>query len=86
MDGVAHRDPGTEVAGLTGPAGYMAGVAGAFPGHRLRIDDVLEHHGRSLARWTRLDEQGGPASAGISTARHHEDGRLTDITGFFLPA
>ncbi|MGW2677657.1 nuclear transport factor 2 family protein [Streptomyces sp. NPDC001436] len=85
VDGVAYRDPGTEVAGLTGPAGYMAGFAGAFPGHRLRIDDVLEHHGRSLARWTRLDEQGGPASAGISTARHHEDGRLTDITGFFLP-
>jgi hypothetical protein len=86
VDEVAYRDPGTEVAGLTELAAYMAGFAAAFPGHRFRIDEVREHHDRSLAHWTQLDEQGEPASAGISTARHHEDGRLTDITGFFLPA
>ncbi|MER8188171.1 nuclear transport factor 2 family protein [Kitasatospora sp. NPDC094015] len=83
---VAYRDPGTEVTGLTELAAYMAGFAAAFPGHRFRIDEVLEHHDRSLARWTQLDAHGSAASSGISAARHHEDGRLTDITGFFLPA
>ncbi|MEV4561527.1 nuclear transport factor 2 family protein [Kitasatospora sp. NPDC049285] len=86
VDDVAYRDPGTEVADLTERAAYMAGSTGAFPGHRFRIDEVLEHHDRSLAHWARLDAQGESASTGISTARHHEDGRLTDITGFFLPA
>ncbi|MER5726882.1 nuclear transport factor 2 family protein [Streptomyces sp. NPDC002138] len=85
VDDVAYRDPGTEVRGLTELADYMAGFAGAFPGHRFRIEEVLEHHDRSLARWTQLGEQDEPAMSGVSTARHH-DGRLADITGFFLPA
>ncbi|MFF9645310.1 nuclear transport factor 2 family protein [Kitasatospora aureofaciens] len=86
VDDVAYRDPGTEATGLTELAAYMTGFAAAFPGHRFRIDEVLEHHDRSLARWTQLGGQGETASTGISTAHHHEDGRLADITGFFLPA
>ncbi|MFF2042263.1 nuclear transport factor 2 family protein [Kitasatospora sp. NPDC058170] len=86
VDEVAYRDPETEAGSLTELAAYMAGFAGALPGHRFRIDEVLEHHGRSLARWTHLGEHGETVSTGISAARHHEDGRLADITGFFLPA
>lgn len=82
---VAYRDPGTEVGGLTELAAYMTGFAGAFPGHRFRIDQVLDHHDRSLARWTQLGEHGEAAMSGVSTALHR-DGRLADITGFFLPA
>ncbi|MFC8450318.1 nuclear transport factor 2 family protein [Kitasatospora sp. NPDC057223] len=85
VDEVAYRDPGTEVSGLPGLAAYMAGFAEAFPGHRFRIDEVLDHHDRSLARWTQVGEQGETAMAGVSTALHR-DGRLADITGFFLPA
>ncbi|MDQ0931120.1 MULTISPECIES: nuclear transport factor 2 family protein [Streptomyces] len=85
VEDVAYRDPGTEVSGLSELAAYMTGFAGAFPGHRFRIDEVLDHHDRSLARWTQLGEQGEPAMAGVSTALHR-DGRLADITGFFLPA
>jgi hypothetical protein len=85
VDDVAYRDPGTEVSGLTELAAYMAGFAEAFPGHRFRIDEVHDHHDRSLARWTQLGAQDEPAMAGVSTATHR-DGRLADITGFFLPA
>ena len=85
VDDVAYRDPGTEVSGRSELAAYMTGFAGAFPGHRFRIDEVLDHHDRSLARWTQLGESGEPAMAGVSTALHR-DGRLADITGFFLPA
>ncbi|WP_371476817.1 nuclear transport factor 2 family protein [Kitasatospora sp. NBC_00315] len=85
VDEVAYRDPGTEVSGAAALAAYMAGFAGAFPGHRFRIDEVLDHHDRSLARWTQLGEHGEPAMTGVSTALHR-DGRLADITGFFLSA
>lgn len=85
VEDVTYRDPGTEVGGLTELAAYMTGFAGAFPHHQFRIDEVLEHHDRSLARWTQLSEQGQPAMTGVSTALHR-DGRLADITGFFLPA
>ncbi|GAA3392287.1 nuclear transport factor 2 family protein [Cryptosporangium minutisporangium] len=85
IEDVAYRDPGAEVSGLSELAAYMTGFAGAFPGHRFRIDEVLDHHDRSLARWTQLGELGEPAMAGVSTALHR-DGRLADITGFFLPA
>ena len=74
-----------EVGGLTELAAYMTGFAGAFPGHRFRIDQVLDHHDRSLARWTQLGAHGEAAMSGVSTALHR-DGRLADITGFFLPA
>ncbi|MFD8002798.1 nuclear transport factor 2 family protein [Streptomyces mirabilis] len=86
VDGVDYGDPGTAVGSLTELAACMAGFAQAFPGHRFRIDEVLEHHDRSLARWTQLGGQDETASTGVSAARHHEDGRLADITGFFLPA
>jgi hypothetical protein len=82
---VAYRDPGTEVSGLDELAAYMTGFVGMFPGHRFRIDEVLAHHDRSLARWTQLDAGGQPVSKGMSAARHHGD-RLADVTGYFLPA
>jgi hypothetical protein len=84
-DGIAYRDPATEVGGHSDLAAYMSGFAGACPGHRFRIDDVLAHHGRSLARWTQLDENGNAVMAGVSVALHH-DARFADVTGFFLPA
>ncbi|WP_408649636.1 TetR/AcrR family transcriptional regulator [Kitasatospora sp. CMC57] len=76
---------GHGVSSLTELAAYMGGFVEAFPGHRFRIDEVLGHHDRSLARWTQLDEQGNPAMTGVSTAVHR-DGRLADVTGFFIPA
>lgn len=82
VDQITYRDPATAVSGLTELAAYMTGFADAFPGHRFRIDDVLAHHDRSLARWTQLDERGQAVTTGASTALHHDD-RLADVTGFF---
>ncbi|MFF1556009.1 nuclear transport factor 2 family protein [Streptomyces sp. NPDC058279] len=84
-DDVTYRDPGAEVGGLTELDAYMNGFAGAFPGHRFRIDEVLDHHDRSLARWTQIDPDGGTFMTGVSSAVHR-DGLLADVTGFFLPA
>jgi len=79
---VAYRDPGTETSGLDELVGYMDGFAGAFPGHRFRIDEVTAHHGRSLARWAQVDPAGATVATGASMALHR-DGRLADVTGFF---
>lgn len=80
---VTYRDPGTEVRGLDGLAGYMAVFSAAFPGHRFEITAVEAHHDRSLARWRQLDAEGQPVALGISAAAHQPDGRLVDIAGFF---
>ncbi|GGZ56139.1 nuclear transport factor 2 family protein [Streptomyces subrutilus] len=85
VDDVAYRDPGTEVGSRAELDAYMSGFAGAFPGHRFRIDEVLDHHDRSLARWTQVGPDGEPFMTGVSSAVHR-DGLLADVTGFFLPA
>lgn len=85
VDDVTYRDPGTEVGSLAELDAYMGGFAGAFPGHRFRIDEVLDHHDRSLARWTQVGPGGESVMTGVSSAVHR-DGLLADVTGFFLPA
>ena len=81
---VVYRDPSAEVAGLTSLSDYMDGFRGAFPTGRFVIDRVECHHERSLAHWRQLDGSGQTKQLGISFARHAEDGRLREITGFFL--
>ncbi|MCY0927980.1 nuclear transport factor 2 family protein [Streptomyces sp. H27-H1] len=85
VDDVSYRDPQTEVSSLAELDAYMNGFAAAFPGHRFRIEDVFDHHGRSLARWTQLGPDGGAFMTGVSSAVHR-DGLLADVTGFFLSA
>jgi hypothetical protein len=85
VDDVNYRDPATEVTGLAELDAYMGGFAGAFPGHRFRIDEVLDHHNRSLARWTQVGPDGETFMKGMSVAVHR-DGLLADVTGFFVPA
>ncbi|MEU3776950.1 nuclear transport factor 2 family protein [Streptomyces sp. NPDC032472] len=87
LDDVTYRtrDPGTEIAGLAEPDAYMNGFAAAFPGHRFRIEEVYDHHGRSPARWTRIGPEGKVFLTGVSSAVHR-DGLLADVTGFFPAA
>jgi hypothetical protein len=81
---VVYRDPGAEVTGIDALAGYMETFRNGFPGMRFVIDRVDAHHARSLAQWRQVDGDGATVGLGISTARHSDDGRLADITGFFL--
>jgi SnoaL-like domain len=83
-DDVTYRDPGTEVAGRPALSGYMEGFRDGFPGNRFVIDHVDTHHERSLAHWRQVDDAGTTVLTGASVARHAPDGRLADITGFFL--
>jgi hypothetical protein len=80
---VQYRDPNVEVAGIDALSKYMDGFQRQFPGHRFQIADVVEHHGRSCARWRHLDAAGQVRGEGVSFAQHDAEGRLRDITGFF---
>lgn len=80
---VTYRDPGTTVAGLVAFGEYMDSFGSAFPGARFVIDDVLSHHERSLASWHQESADGTITMHGWSCAIHSDDGRLSDITGFF---
>lgn len=80
---VRYRDVNVELAGEDALAAYMAGFQRAFPGHRFVIRDVVEHHQRSMARWSQVDPGGGVVIDGVSFALHDDAGRLYDITGFF---
>lgn len=83
-DDIAYRDPLSEViTGVDPLSGYMGGFQEMFPGHRFSIQRVFAHHDRSLAWWEQLDQNGELVADGMSAARHDEDGRLTDIVGFF---
>jgi hypothetical protein len=83
---VVYRDPQTETSGIEGLDAYMAGFQSAFPGHRFEITSVAAHHGRSLAQWNQVSPEGVVVTTGASAAAHDDEGRMREITGFFLGA
>lgn len=81
---VHYTDPNTSVQGHEALSGYMGGFQSSVPpGAGFEITDVQDHHARSLAFWKLVGPGGATLQSGVSFARHAEDGRLQDITGFF---
>jgi len=83
VDGVHYTDPNVALNGQEALHGYMAGFQQAMPGCAFHIDQVKAHHDRSLAWWRLRAADGQTLQHGMSSARHAEDGRLAEITGFF---
>jgi SnoaL-like domain len=81
---VVYRDPNAVVTGVEALSAYMEGFGNAFPGERFAIDRVDEHHSRSLSHWRQLLADGSERQHGASMALAGQDGRLVEITGFFL--
>ncbi len=81
---VSYTDPNTSLQGHEALSHYMAGFqANVPPGAAFKITDVRDHHARSLAFWKLVTPDGVTLQSGTSFARHAEDGRLQEITGFF---
>lgn len=83
-EAATYADPQTCVEGHAALSAYMGGFQASMPGCGFEIDRVLHHHGRSLAHWHLVSPEGATLQHGISSASHAEDGRLLEITGFFL--
>jgi hypothetical protein len=78
-----YADPNVSLDGRTALSAYMGQFQASMPGCRFSIDRVAEHHARSLASWRLVDRNGAELQSGVSFARHDDDGRLEDISGFF---
>ena len=57
-----------------------------MPGKSFKNHKFLHHHAQSLAEWMLYDEKGAELQPGSSWARYGEDGRITNVSGFFEPA
>ena len=83
---VIYCDPNGVLQGRESLSAYMADFQASVPGAVFEIRSVLNHHDRSLARWTLHGPDGRALQAGTSFGSHTDDGRLQAISGFFEPA
>ncbi len=80
-----YCDPNGPVTGRAALADYMARFRQTMPGATFRIASVAAHNDRTLSEWSLHAAGGALLQTGRSFARHDEQGRLRDITGFFDP-
>lgn len=82
---VSYLDPNGLRFGRAALSAYMGDFQAGMPGTGFRIDQVLHHHGRTLANWSLLGAGDTVVQTGTSFGELAEDGRLRVITGFFYP-
>lgn len=82
-DDATYCDPNGLLEGRAALSDYMGGFQKSAPGARFRIRSVLQHHGRTLARWALHGSDNAVLQTGTSFGALSEDGRLRAITGFF---
>jgi hypothetical protein len=83
-DDATYLDPLVAGEGADGIDAMIAGVQGAYPGHRFKLVSGPDaHHDRVRFTWQLYGEDGMvPVATGIDFATVAEDGRLKDVTGF----
>lgn len=79
-----YSDANIHVEGHAGLSGYMGDFQKNVPGGRFVTTSFVEHHGRSLAHWDMVVGQ-QVIGKGASFGDFNADGRLKQMTGFFLP-
>lgn len=80
-----YTDPLRVAKGWDELTDHMVGFHGQFPGSYFITEEFLAHHGRSVARWRMVGEDGTRMGDGISYAEYDESGKLITMTGFFEP-
>jgi hypothetical protein len=83
-----YVDPMFAVDGYPGLDGMVDAVHQQFPGHRFRLVGAVDtHHDRATWGWELVGPDGGaPVATGVDYAVLAGDGRLRDVTGFFVAA
>lgn len=80
-----YSDTHVHVNGHDQLAAYMVEFQKNVPGGRFVTTEFAEHHGRSLAHWNLVVGEDKVVGKGASFGQYHADGRLKQMTGFFLP-
>ena len=82
-DDVVYTNPGVEGRGLGNLLAHIDGFQKRFPGGRFRMNWLRQQHGQLLAEWTQLNQDGSELVTGHSYARLNQEGRLTQLSGFW---
>jgi SnoaL-like domain len=83
--GCAYTDPTSVSRGHLELTAKMQATQRNFPGATFRNDKFACHHRQAISHWTMFDGSGTAIFTGTSYARYADDGRLTQMTGFFEP-
>jgi hypothetical protein len=77
-------DPLLEARGHEALAALADAVTGAYPGHAFRRTTGIDaHHGLIRFAWELVGPDGAVAATGVDVGIVGDDGRLTNIAGFF---
>ncbi len=85
-DGCIYTDPSTD--GRHGYAELVETIQetqSTYPGASFRNDQLTDYDGQALSEWTMFDAGGAEIVKGVSYARFGADGRLTNMSGFWVP-
>ena len=78
-----YTDPTAEAHGLDELIAKIERSQQSNPGVSFKNDKLLDHHEQGLSHWTMFDRNGAELLKGTSYARFGDDGRLSQMTGFF---
>ncbi len=85
-DDCIYTDPSTdERRGHAELVETIRNTQAAYPGASFRNDQLTDYDGQALSEWTMYDAGGAEIVTGVSYARFGADGRLTNMSGFFVP-
>lgn len=86
IEDCSYVDPLQQAAGYDGLSAMAAGVHAQFPGQRfVRTTGIDTHHNLVRFGWELAAEDGTVAVAGLDVAIVADDGRLSQLAGFFGP-
>lgn len=81
-----YTDPRADTHGAEALLAHIAGVLAQRPGARVvRTSTVQQHHGFARFTWRVIEADGSRLPEGLDIAVIGDDGRITQIIGFFGP-
>lgn len=82
-DDCTFQSPSGEGQGREALVAHIEDFQIQFPGASFRTHAMLSHHAHALAEWIMYDKSGAEVLPGKSYARFAEDGRITQLVGFW---
>jgi hypothetical protein len=83
-EGGRYTDPRADARGAEALLDHIAGVLAQRPGARVvRTSAVQQHHGFARFAWRVIEADGTMLPEGLDLAMIGDDGRITQIIGFF---
>lgn len=86
IEDCSYVDPLLQATGYDGLSAMAAGVHAQYPGQRfVRTSGIDAHHNLVRFAWELVAEDGTVTVAGLDVAIVADDGRLSQLAGFFGP-